>query len=270
VKRLPVLFASCAAMIQCAVMPTTFGQESTSTIPPDLQPALVRAHSGRSQVGADVTASNAHKVSFGGNWASLRTENVESKDPTGGFRVDYAFTGTSGGLPTAALIQDAAGNLYGTTSSGGSGFGVVFKLDTANQEIVLHVFTGPDGATPLIPLLYRHARLFFGGFSELAKYGPGWQRQLYRYGNTVQWFQRHSQPDCYWLSYGRNMHTQPHFFEPSTCGQLDVDSADQQLNTDRFLCLNHQGDERECNPKHRSHTDRIELHHSAVTCFANR
>jgi hypothetical protein len=66
VKRLIVLFASCAAMIQCAVMPTTFGQESTSTIPPDLQPALVRARSGRSQVGVDVTASNAQKVSFGG------------------------------------------------------------------------------------------------------------------------------------------------------------------------------------------------------------
>jgi uncharacterized repeat protein (TIGR03803 family) len=173
VKRLPVLFASCAAMIQCAVMPTTFGQESTSTIPPDLQPALVRAHSGRSQVGADVTASNAHKVSFGGNWASLRTENVESKDPTGGFRVDYAFTGTSGGLPTAALIQDAAGNLYGATSSGGSGFGVVFKLDTANQEIVLHVFTGPDGATPDGSLVLDGAGNLYGTTSSGGAYGLG-------------------------------------------------------------------------------------------------
>jgi uncharacterized repeat protein (TIGR03803 family) len=46
------------------------------------------------------------------------------------------------------LIQDAAGNLYGTTSSGGYGFGVVFKLDTAYHETVLYAFHGPDGATP--------------------------------------------------------------------------------------------------------------------------
>lgn len=67
----------------------------------------------------------------------------------GGFRVDYTFTGKDGGIPTAAMIQDEAGNLYGTTSSGGSShLGVVFKLDTANNETVLHTFTGPDGATP--------------------------------------------------------------------------------------------------------------------------
>jgi uncharacterized repeat protein (TIGR03803 family) len=62
--------------------------------------------------------------------------------------VDYAFQGKDGGLPTAALIEDAGGNLYGTTSSGGSGFGVVFKLDTAHHESVLHAFTGPDGRLP--------------------------------------------------------------------------------------------------------------------------
>lgn len=67
----------------------------------------------------------------------------------GRFGVDYAFNGANGAGPTAALIQDAAGNLYGTTSSGGSGFGVVFKLDSANHETVLHAFTSrPDGATP--------------------------------------------------------------------------------------------------------------------------
>lgn len=70
--------------------------------------------------------------------------------PTGGnhFGVDFAFKGLNGSAPTAALIQDANGNLYGTASSGGYGFGVVFKLDTAHHQTVLHAFTGPDGATP--------------------------------------------------------------------------------------------------------------------------
>ena len=64
------------------------------------------------------------------------------------FEVAFTFKGTDGSAPTAALVQDAAGNLYGTTSAGGYGFGVVFKLDTANHLTVLHTFQGPDGATP--------------------------------------------------------------------------------------------------------------------------
>jgi uncharacterized repeat protein (TIGR03803 family) len=41
----------------------------------------------------------------------------------------WSFTGGSdGSLPAAAVTLDSAGNLYSTTSSGGSGSGVVFKL----------------------------------------------------------------------------------------------------------------------------------------------
>lgn len=94
--------------------------------------------------------------------------------------VDHVFNGKDGGLPTAALIEDAAGNLYGTTSSGGSGFGVVFKLDTAHHESVLHAFTGPDGRLPLGGLvLDRFGSLYgtttFGGvgdFGTVFKIGP--------------------------------------------------------------------------------------------------
>jgi len=77
-------------------------------------------------------------------------ETATDRRPSRGnqFRVNHAFNGADGGMPTAALIQDVSGNLYGTTSSGGSGLGVVFKLDTANNETVLHIFGGPDGATP--------------------------------------------------------------------------------------------------------------------------
>lgn len=85
--------------------------------------------------------------------------------------VDYVFRGKDGGLPTAALIEDTAGNLYGTTSSGGSGFGVVFKLDTAHHESVLHAFTGPDGRLPHGSLvLDRFGNLYgttsFGGAAD--------------------------------------------------------------------------------------------------------
>jgi uncharacterized repeat protein (TIGR03803 family) len=77
-------------------------------------------------------------------------------DPDGEETVLYMFTGgADGGIPTAALVRDSAGNLYGCTGFGGdfscqgSGCGVVFKLDTNGKETVLHTFTGgADGGAP--------------------------------------------------------------------------------------------------------------------------
>ncbi len=43
------------------------------------------------------------------------------------FKVIYSFTGGEDGyLPRTGLTIDAAGNLYGTTSQGGDGYGTVF------------------------------------------------------------------------------------------------------------------------------------------------
>jgi uncharacterized repeat protein (TIGR03803 family) len=48
------------------------------------------------------------------------------------------------------LARDKAGNLYGTTYSGGTGgLGTVFKIDSAGKETVLYNFTGySDGGDP--------------------------------------------------------------------------------------------------------------------------
>ena len=57
--------------------------------------------------------------------------------PTGTYKVLHSFTGgADGAYPYGGLVQDAASNLYGTTTGGGvankqicpSGCGVVFKL----------------------------------------------------------------------------------------------------------------------------------------------
>ena len=55
-----------------------------------------------------------------------------------------------GANPQAGVIRDTAGNLYGTTYNGGtSGAGVVYKVNTSGQLIVLYNFTGgADGANP--------------------------------------------------------------------------------------------------------------------------
>jgi uncharacterized repeat protein (TIGR03803 family) len=78
--------------------------------------------------------------------------NVFKLDTKGTETALYSFTGgADGGTPSyAGLVRDAAGNLYGAASSGGtaSGFGVVFKIDTTGKETVLHRFKGSDGRIP--------------------------------------------------------------------------------------------------------------------------
>ena len=68
----------------------------------------------------------------------------------------YSFTGGSDGAnPQSRLTFDAAGNLYGTTYSGGLwGYGTVFELSPNGNggwnETVLYSFTGgADGANPV-------------------------------------------------------------------------------------------------------------------------
>jgi uncharacterized repeat protein (TIGR03803 family) len=81
----------------------------------------------------------------------------------------YAFTGgADGAIPYASLIRDSEGNLYGTTSGGGSasgslGCGVVFKLDNTGKETVLYSFKGyPDGCNPYAGLVQDSAGNFYG------------------------------------------------------------------------------------------------------------
>jgi uncharacterized repeat protein (TIGR03803 family) len=81
------------------------------------------------------------------------------------FTVLYNFTGASdGGNPNAGLIQDAKGNLYSTTTAGGtSNSGVVFELNPKGTETVLHSFTGgSDGGYPYAGLVRDAAGNLYG------------------------------------------------------------------------------------------------------------
>jgi|HubBroStandDraft_1064217.scaffolds.fasta_scaffold00711_17 uncharacterized repeat protein (TIGR03803 family) len=89
------------------------------------------------------------------------------------FRVLHDMNGppTDGELPTASLIRDAMGNLYGTTMYGGVntggcapfGCGTVFKVDPAGKETVLHSFMGgTDGVLPVASLVRDEAGNLYG------------------------------------------------------------------------------------------------------------
>jgi uncharacterized repeat protein (TIGR03803 family) len=81
----------------------------------------------------------------------------------------FALDGVDGTTPYGGLTRDAAGNLYGTTYYGGDlaclfvGCGVVFELDTAGVETILHTFTGgADGARPMATLIRDAAGNLYG------------------------------------------------------------------------------------------------------------
>jgi len=88
------------------------------------------------------------------------------------FSVLYNFAGgpSDGTGPYGGLLRDKAGNLYGTTSSGGSSFfhGTVFKVDTTGTETVLYNFCSEgggyctDGSLPFSDLLQDAAGNLYG------------------------------------------------------------------------------------------------------------
>ncbi len=100
-----------------------------------------------------------------------------------GYKVLYAFKGgTDGAYPYAGLLADSAGNLYGTTNSGGgsgcggSGCGTVFKLaPDGTGYTVLHIFgrSAPDGARPAAGLIADNAGNLYGATEDGGGSGCG-------------------------------------------------------------------------------------------------
>jgi len=104
-------------------------------------------------------------------------------------RVILSFTGgPDGGSPQAPLLADAAGNLYGTASTGGAnnsncgaqGCGVVFMLTPPKTrtgtwtETVLYQFQGGnDLAIPMAGLIFDKAGNLYGSTVYGGPYGGG-------------------------------------------------------------------------------------------------
>ena len=88
----------------------------------------------------------------------------------------YSFTGAPDGYYPSfgSLVRDPAGNLYGTTQTGGaSDFGIVFKIDSTGKETVLHSFSGSDGKIPYGTLARDKAGNLYGTAYQGGKYGGG-------------------------------------------------------------------------------------------------
>ena len=105
-----------------------------------------------------------------------------------------SFNGTNGSTPETALIADATGNLFGTTSSGGkNGCGTVFEIAKtstgyANAPTTLVNFNGTNGSIPEGLITDAAGNLFgttaYGGVNgsgtvfEIAKTSTGYASAL--------------------------------------------------------------------------------------------
>jgi uncharacterized repeat protein (TIGR03803 family) len=96
-------------------------------------------------------------------------------DSAGNFQSLHSFSGPDGTGPYAPnVIRDAAGNIYGTTATGGAyDLGTVFKLDTAGHETVLHNFSGPDGSSVTSGLIQDAAGNLYGTTIGGGDFGGG-------------------------------------------------------------------------------------------------
>ena len=109
------------------------------------------------------STGNLYGTTYGGG--SAKAGVVFELDASGQETVLYSFSGgVDGAFPQASVMRDSAGNLYGTTSSGGaSGAGVVYELDATGHETVLYSFTGgADGGYPSSGLIRDSAGNLYG------------------------------------------------------------------------------------------------------------
>ena len=88
-------------------------------------------------------------------------------DPTGKKEtVLHKFTNTPDGeVPGSLLVEDSAGDLYGTTVWGGAdvAYGIVFKVNQSRNETILYNFTGQaDGGNPYAGVILDSSGNLYG------------------------------------------------------------------------------------------------------------
>ena len=113
------------------------------------------------------SARNLYGTAYACSDVNVCSGQLFKIDSAGHETILHKFFDPNGNLdgtaPTSTLVQDAAGNLFGTTASDPvNGYGTVFKLDSVGNYSVLYWFTGgSSGSTP------NRSRLLLDPFGNL-------------------------------------------------------------------------------------------------------
>jgi uncharacterized repeat protein (TIGR03803 family) len=132
--------------------------------------ALTTVHSFDGADGSEPYAAlmQARNGNLYGTTLSGGTDNsgtvFEITPTTGTLTTLHSFDGADGYEPSAALVQAANGNFYGTTSGygGSSGYGTVFQITTEGALTTLYNFNGTDGIYPFGGLMQATNGKFYG------------------------------------------------------------------------------------------------------------
>jgi uncharacterized repeat protein (TIGR03803 family) len=119
-------------------------------------------------------AGNLYGVTnYGGTYGFGIVFKVDASN-TESVLYNFSGAGGDGADPGGGLVRDHAGNLYGTTNSGGSSyFGTVFKLDTSGTETIMHSFAGSDGYLPELGLVRDSKGKLYGTTQFGGAHGGG-------------------------------------------------------------------------------------------------
>lgn len=180
--------AGAARIVFCltTALAIAHAQTATESVLYSFTPTSPRGSGGKSGLIRDANGNLYGTTSQGGKYNSGVVYRV---DPSGNQTVLYSFTGgADGSTPYAGVIRDKSGNFYGTTYYGGNasgtrGAGVVYMLNTAGQQKVLHTFTGADGANPAAGVILDPSGNLYGTAYRGGNYNDGVVYEIDTAGN---------------------------------------------------------------------------------------
>jgi uncharacterized repeat protein (TIGR03803 family) len=168
-KRLSIVFR--LVLMVCAVTAATFVAAQTETVLANFDSKNEGAYDPWLSLAFDTSGNLYGTAQFGGSAHDGEVFELTPK-AGGGWTTKFIFdfkNGTEGLIPTSGLVLDAAGNIYGTTFSGGFEYlGTAYELspnsDGSWTEKVLHYFgkTPNDGQSPAAGMVLDSAGNLYG------------------------------------------------------------------------------------------------------------
>ena len=140
--------------------------------------ALANCADGEEPYAGLMLASNGNLYGTTARGGAYGNGAVYEISPAGYFRTIHSFCAqrpgcADGATPYAGLVEDANGNLYGTTYYGGAnGYGSVFEITVAHKFILVHSFDNTDGSYPTSALIVASDGSLYGT-TAFGSNGPG-------------------------------------------------------------------------------------------------